>query len=160
MDDKLVSLILGNAQTQIYFRVSRQDAERLSKESANIVEQLYEHEDHLIQEPQHKFTLGEMWEVAIHNLARRRPREAYMMDKCVMEHPELMRTHENPVELPIEYPYSEMYCSLERMIHNRTERRRELEKKTKEFMQQEARSGKGKAESPQNLDFIDTNRSP
>jgi len=32
LDDRLVSLILGNAQTQIYLRVSRQDAERLSKE--------------------------------------------------------------------------------------------------------------------------------
>ncbi|MCH7471357.1 TraM recognition domain-containing protein [bacterium] len=48
LNDKLGSLILGNAQTQVYFRVSRQDAEQLSKESANIVEQLYEREDHLM----------------------------------------------------------------------------------------------------------------
>ena len=71
LDDKLISLILGNAQTQVYFRVSRQDAERLSKEAMNIVEQLYERDDHLIQEPEHKFTLNEMWEVAFHNLAVR-----------------------------------------------------------------------------------------
>ena len=34
VNDTLAALILGNAQTQVYFRVGRQDAERLAKESA------------------------------------------------------------------------------------------------------------------------------
>ena len=45
VDDKLAALILGNAQTQVYFRVGRQDAERLAKESANIIEQLIEQDE-------------------------------------------------------------------------------------------------------------------
>lgn len=69
LDDKLVALILGNAQTQVYFRVSRQDAERLAKESSNMKAQLEAKEDHLMQEPVSKFSLSEMWEVAFHNLA-------------------------------------------------------------------------------------------
>lgn len=101
LDDKLVSLILGNAQTQVYFRVSRQDAEQLSKESANIVEQLYEREDHLIQEPEYKFTLSEPWEVAFQNMARLRQRKAKVMIKGPMDALELMRTQDNPVRPPI-----------------------------------------------------------
>ena len=154
LDDKLVSLILGNAQTQVYFRVSRQDAERLSKESASIVEQLYEREDYLIQEPEHKFTLMEMWEVAFHNLARLEPRKAYVMVKAVMEHPELMRTHENPVELPIEYPYSELYCSLGRLVISRGDRRKDIEMRTMDFVSKADSVADDDANQPQDLDFL------
>ena len=95
VDDKLINLILGNAQTQIYFRVSRNDAERLAKESVNIVEQLMDREEPLVQQARRrKFSLAELWEIAFHNLARLEQREAYVMVKGVMEHPERIRTED------------------------------------------------------------------
>ncbi|UNM08209.1 MAG: type IV secretion system DNA-binding domain-containing protein [Planctomycetales bacterium] len=109
LDDKLLALILGNCQTQIYFRVARQDAERLAKESSNIVKQLEQREAGLLQEPVNKFSLPEMWEVAFHSLARLEQRKAYLMVKGAMEHPELIKTHDNLIAPKRNFPYNEEY---------------------------------------------------
>ncbi|MEZ5337134.1 MAG: type IV secretory system conjugative DNA transfer family protein [bacterium] len=109
LDDKLLALILGNCQTQIYFRVARQDAERLAKESSNIMKQLEQREAGLLQEPVNKFSLPEMWEVAFHSLSRLEQRKAYLMVKGAMEHPELIKTHDNPIAPKRNFPYNEEY---------------------------------------------------
>jgi hypothetical protein len=127
LDDKLVALILGNAQTQVYFRVGRADAERLAKESANIIRQLQDKQDHLLQEPENKFTLQEMWEVAFHGLARLSQRQAYVMVKGAMEHPEKIRTLDNPVGRPVQFPYSEAYMPLDQLEAQARERREEID---------------------------------
>ena len=115
LDEKLISLILGNAQTQIYFRVSRQDAERLAKESHNIVEKLTTRDEKLIQEPDQKFTLQEMWEIAFHNLSRLEFRKAYVMIKGVLSHPELIRTSDTPFIQESKFPFTETYRSLDNL---------------------------------------------
>lgn len=109
LDDKLLALILGNCQTQIYFRVARQDAERLAKESSNIVKQLEQREAGLLQEPVNKFSLPEIWEVAFHSLSRLEQRKAYLMVKGAMEHPELIKTHDNPIAPKRSFAYNEEY---------------------------------------------------
>jgi len=151
LDDQLVSLILGNAQTQVFFRASRQDSERLSKEAMNIVEQLYERDDHLLQEPENKFTLNEMWEVAFHNLASLQAREAYVMVKGVMEHPELMRTLDNPREPAIEYPFDENYEAIDELQEKHRAGRAELEKRIKKFLKKDDDD----EEPPDDLGLID-----
>ncbi|MBN2082528.1 type IV secretion system DNA-binding domain-containing protein [bacterium] len=151
LEDQLVSLILGNAQTQVFFRVSRQDSERLSKEAINIVEQLYERDDHLLQEPENKFTLNEMWEVAFHNLASLQAREAYVMVKGVMEHPELMRTLDNPTEAAIEYPYDAKYVAIDELREKHRASRAELEKRIKKFLNKDDNDD----DPPEDLGFID-----
>ncbi len=156
LDDKLISLILGNAQTQVFFRVSRQDAERLSKEAMNIVEQLYERDDHLIQEPEHKFTLNEMWEVAFHNLATLQAREAYVTVKGIMEHPEKMRTLDNPQEPAIKYPFDERYKSLPDLKAGHSRDRANLERQIKEFTKREG-GDDSNGEPPADLGFLDGN---
>jgi hypothetical protein len=115
VDDKLAALILGNAQTQVYFRVGRQDAERLAKESANIISQLIEQEENepLRQERERKFSMSELWEAAFHQLARLEPRKAYVMVKGAMEHPELIRTVDNPMGKVVKFPYGETAVKLE-----------------------------------------------
>lgn len=156
LDDALVSLILGNAQTQVFFRVSRQDAERLSKEAMNIVEQLYDRDEHLLQEPEQKFTLNEMWEVAFHNLATLQAREAFVTVKGVMEHPEKMRTLDNPTEPAIQYPYDERYKSLSVLKARHFNDREELEVEIKEFTKREA-GNDSEGEPPADLEFLEDN---
>ncbi|MCH7471358.1 hypothetical protein IIA79_00190 [bacterium] len=95
-----------------------------------------------------------MCEVAFHNLATLRPRQAYVMIKDVMEHPELISTHEKPIEPPMKYPYNERYLSLAQLRRNGTERRREIEKRIKEFIQRELREHWEAANPPGDLDFI------
>jgi hypothetical protein len=135
LDDKLVALILGNAQTQVYFRVSRQDAERLAKESANMKAQLEAKEDHLMQEQPSKFSLSEMWEVAFHNLAALQPREAFTMIKGAMDHPEKIRTLDNPPTLPCKFDYDDSYSSLDALTASQKERRSAIEFKLQEYLQ-------------------------
>ena len=135
LDDQLVALILGNAQTQVYFRVARQDAERLAKESSNMKAQLEEKEDHLMQEPVNKFSLSEMWEVAFHNLASLQPREAFTMIKGAMDHPEKIRTLDNPATLPRKFAFDESYSDLDTLAALQKERRTELDAKLEEYLQ-------------------------
>lgn len=159
LDDKLLALILGNSQTQIYFRVSRQDAERLAKESSNIVEQLEKREEGLLQEPVNKFSLQEMWEVAFHGLARLEQRNAYLMVKGAMEHPELIRTQENPVAPRREFPFDGKYSSLDALTASMKEMREALLKRIEVFLQN---AGKGKrktgdsAAKETGLGFVDS----
>lgn len=162
LDDKLVSLILGNAQTQVYFRVARQDAERLAKESANIVAQLESREDRLMQEPANKLSLQEMWEVAFHNLTRLQPRMAYVMVKGVMEHPEQIKTIDNPISLPKGFDYSDSYKAIEMYEASGRQRRVEIEKKVGDWLaSQKKESSKkaedGKTEVPPDLEFLADN---
>lgn len=135
LNDQLVALILGNAQTQVYFRVSREDAERLAKESANMKAQLEAKDDHLLQEPENKFTLSEMWEVAFHSLTSLQPREAFTIIKGAMEHPEKIRTMDNPVARPLRFEYGESYSSLEALEQAQKQRREELEAKLQAHLQ-------------------------
>jgi TraM recognition site of TraD and TraG len=135
LDDKLVALILGNAQTQVYFRVSRQDAERLAKESANIVEQLESREEHLLQEPVNKFTLQEMWEVAFHSLARLQPREAYVMVKGAMEHPAQIRTLDNLTAKPRGFEFTETYSTLDALSAALKARNADIRAKIEAYLQ-------------------------
>jgi len=136
-----VSLILGNAQTQVFFRVSREDAERLSKEAMNIVEQLYERDHSLMQEPEHKFTLNEMWEVAFHNLSRLKAKEAFVMVKGEMDHPERMRTLDNPREPAIDYPYDDRYFSLSELKSDHALIRMALENEIAKFNRDDETGG-------------------
>jgi hypothetical protein len=137
VDDKLVSLILGNAQTQVYFRVGRQDAERLAKESANIIEQLIEQEDNppLIQERERKFSMNELSEAAFHQLARLEPRKAYVMVKGAMEHPELIRTVDNPMVKSVKFPYGETAVKLEVLEATAKQRMKECSQQLAQYVE-------------------------
>lgn len=165
VDDRLASLILGNAQTQVYFRVGRQDAERLAKESANIIEQLIEQEDNppLLQERERKFSMHELWESAFHQLSKLEPRKAYVMVKGAMEHPELIRTIDNPVVKGTRFPHSEQYVSLDELEASMKNRKLEVSKASESYIEQrQAKQGKPmKAkgdepeEAPPALDFLE-----
>jgi len=162
VDDKLASLILGNAQTQVYFRVGRQDAERLAKESANIISQLMEQDDApLMQEPERKFTLNELWEAAFHSLARLEPRKAYVIVKGAMEHPELIRTIDNPVFGNVKIDFGDMYLPLDKLEAITTRRKAEIENATQKFLEKrkadraKARKPGEQSEAPENLNFLD-----
>jgi type IV secretory pathway TraG/TraD family ATPase VirD4 len=137
VDDKLVSLILGNAQTQVYFRVGRQDAEHLAKESANIIEQLIEQEENepLMQERERKFSMNELWEAAFHQLARLEPRKAYVMVKGAMEHPELIRTIDNPPIRSGKFPYGETAVKLEVLEASVKQRMKDCSAKLAEYVE-------------------------
>jgi hypothetical protein len=144
----------------VYFRVSRQDAERLAKESANIVQQLEQREDNLLQEPGSKFTMQEMWEIAFHSLARLEARKAYVMVKCAMEHPELIRTLDNPAALPRPFKFSETYRTLASLTALAQERSAIIAEAVKAFLhwqeeqrkQQKQQDSDDEIESP-DLDF-------
>lgn len=165
VDDRLASLILGNAQTQVYFRVGRQDAERLAKESANIIEQLIEQEDNppLLQERERKFSMHELWESAFHQLSKLEPRKAYVMVKGAMEHPELIRTIDNPMVKGTRFPHSEQYVSLDELEASMKNRKLEVSKASESYIEQrQAKQGKPmKAkgdepeEAPPALDFLE-----
>jgi hypothetical protein len=118
----------------------------------NIVEQLYERDEHLLQEPENKFTLNEMWEVAFHNLATLQAREAYVTVKGVMEHPEKMRTLDNPREPAIKYPFDERYGSLAGLRENHARSREALEKQIRNFNK---RDDDQDSEPPEDLGFIE-----
>jgi hypothetical protein len=149
----------GNSQTQIYFRVSRQDAERLAKESTNIVRQLEERDSGLLQEPVNRFSLQEMWEVAFHSLARLEQRNAYIMVKGAMEHPELIRTQENPVAPKRAFPFDETYSSMDELTAAMKAMKEVMLQRIDKFLQN-ARSEKRKtgksAAKETGLGFVDT----
>jgi hypothetical protein len=132
LDDQLVSLILSNAQTQIYFRVSRKDAERLSKESENIISKLIEQKRDSMMEKDMKLTLPELWEVAFHNLSRLEFRTAYVVIKGVFDHPELIKTMDTPFIDEATFPYTEDYQSLTNLEKSYEDRRDEIENVLKE----------------------------
>ncbi len=155
LDDKLISLILGNAQTQIYFRVSRQDAERLSKESENMLENLQARDDHLLQEPENKFTLMELWEVAFHKLSRLEFRHAYVFVKGVMEHPELIRTLDNPLRGYTDFVYSDDYVSMEALEQSYKERRKQLNVEILKHLMRDKTQEKEEIETPEDLKFLE-----
>jgi hypothetical protein len=175
LDDKLVALILGNAQTQIYFRVSREDAERFSKESANIVAEIEaQHETPLLQdEEQIKLTLQELWEVAYHKLSRLPARQAFVMVKGALHQPELIKTLDNPVAvLKFEFDYDGKYRDQEALEARKVKCRAVLEWKIEKFRKAEETSrpdGQGpspidpaptpengtKKEAPADLGFLD-----
>lgn len=164
VDDRLASLILGNAQTQVYFRVGRQDAERLAKESANIIEQLIEQDESepLMQERERKFSMYELWEAAFHSLARLEPRKAYVMVKGAMEHPELIRTITNPAAKSVKFPHGEGYAKLEALDSALRERAKAISQAADEYAKQrqakkrkpDEGSGEGDEEVPPELDFL------
>ncbi len=164
VDDKLAALILGNAQTQVYFRVGRQDAERLAKESANIVEQLIEQDENepLMQERERKFSMNELWEAAFHQLARLEPRKAYVMVKGAMEHPELIRTIDNPMGKSVKFPYGESAVTLDELEAALKQRTKDLTQAADEYVKQrQAKQGKpieasaeAAHEVPPALDFL------
>jgi type IV secretory pathway TraG/TraD family ATPase VirD4 len=158
LDDKLVSLILGNAQTQIYFRVARQDAERLAKESANIIEQLKEQEDMLTLEPVHKLSLQELWEAAFHSLGRLTVRDAYVMVKGAMEHPELIRTLDTPTTMPVRFPFNDAYRPMSELAKAHAERRAALEKELKERTTKKAHEKKTDTPPPESLGFLGSDK--
>ena len=163
VDDKLASLILGNAQTQVYFRVGREDAERLAKESANIISQLIEQDEPpLMQERERKFAMNELWEAAFHSLARLEPRKAYVMIKGAMEHPELIRTIDNPVSKTVKFQYGETYSKLEALDATLKQRGKDIEQETQSYLDnrkaEQAKTKKdipnAKGEAPKSLDFL------
>lgn len=127
LDDKLVSLILGNAQTQIYFRVARQDAERLAKESVNIVEEIIEADQRLIQQPETKHNLPELWEIAFNRLAQLPQRMAYVMVRGAMDRPELIQTEDNPIVKKVEFDYTDLYCNIGEFQRLRADSRKQLD---------------------------------
>jgi len=156
LDEKLISLILGNAQTQVYFRVGRQDAERLAKESANIIEKLMAQEDDvLMQEERKKLSLSEMWEVAFHGLARLEHRKAYVMVKGAMEHPEVITTLTNPVGRKTEFVYSERYYSMDELLSLQKKRKLEIEEELRAQSVGERQDRDTQIESLDDLSFLD-----
>jgi len=155
LDDKLVALILGNAQTQVYFRVSRQDAERLSKESENIVRHLEAKEDKLLQEPENKFTLPEMWEIAFHNLARLEFRQAYVMIKGVLEYPIKINTLDTPSARPDPFVYSEKYLSLDVLEKQGKGRKQGIEAELRALLEAPEPKGEEPSEAPPDLGFLE-----
>ena len=156
LDDKLVSLILGNAQTQVYFRVAREDAERLAKESANIIRDLTLQDERLMQEPERKLSLNEMWEVAFHSLARLPMRNAYLMVKGAMEYPEKIQTLDNPVVRSVRYSYSETYLPMSELERICKERKRQLEDKLNQrFETRDSKPTRGDVpKPPDDLSFL------
>ncbi len=158
LDEKLISLILSNAQTQIYFRTSRQDAERLSKETANIVEAMEEQEVDLMQVEQKKFTLQELWEIAFYNLSRLEFRQAYVMIKGAMSHPEMIKTLDNPIGTDIEFPFDNKYSSLTLMESNVKMRRVRIEEILKERMKPKPKEDTQETKTPDDLEYLEGSR--
>ncbi|MBU1023418.1 type IV secretion system DNA-binding domain-containing protein [bacterium] len=154
LDEKLISLILSNAQTQIYFRTSRQDAERLSKETENIVKAMMDQEVDLLQVQQKKFTLQELWEIAFYNLSRLEFRQAYVMIKGAMSHPEMIKTLDNPLGMDIDFPYDDKYSSLSLLEGNVKRRRNEIEIMLKERMKPKPKKETQEQETPEDLEFL------
>jgi hypothetical protein len=155
LDEKLISLILGNAQTQIYFRVNREDSERFAKESENIVKQLEEQDSGLLQEPARKFNLAELWEVAFHRIARLPARQAYIMVKGVLEHPEQIRTLDNPIGKPISFPFDDGYKPMTELVKVKKGKSLELEKAIKAFtVEQKKELNRVVVKPPNDLNFI------
>lgn len=160
LDDKLVSLILGNARTQIYFRVSREDSEKLSKEAENMAGYLEERDFPLMQDSEaNKHSLQEMWELAFHKLTRLESREAYVMIKGAMDKPEKMRTLDTPTSMPAELARDERYHALEGLKEERAKQRGKLEKQIEDFLKEDDEPGEKatatKPEPPPDLDAID-----
>jgi hypothetical protein len=155
LDDKLVSLILGNAQTQVYFRVSRQDAERLAKESENIVRHLEARDEKLLQEPENKFSLPEMWEIAFHNLSRLEFRKAYVMIKGVLEYPIMISTLDTPLARSVSFDYSSPYSSLDALEQNRKDRKRTIEAELLSLLETPAQVETETVEAPSDLGFLE-----
>lgn len=162
VDDKLAALILANAQTQAYFRVGRQDAERLAKETANIIEQIVEQEEPLIQERERKYSLSELWEAAFHQLAGLEPRKAYVMVKGAMERPELIRTLDNPPLRAVRFAYDESYVELEKLEAAMKQRKLDVARASEEYVKlRQAKQGQpipvasdSGSEAPEELDFL------
>jgi hypothetical protein len=166
VDDKLAALILGNAQTQVYFRVGRQDAERLAKESSNIIEQLIEQDENepLMQERERKFSMNELWEAAFHQLARLEARKAYVMVKGAMEHPELIRTVDNPMVKSVKFPYGESAAKLEELQATLKQRTKDCSQQLAQYVElrrvEKTKKREAPAEepsaAPETLDFFDS----
>src|SRR5690606_853503 len=70
-----------------------------------------------------------------HNLASLQPREAFVMVKCAMVHPEKIRTLDNPPTLPRKFAFDESYNSLDALSALQKERRAEWETKLQEYLQ-------------------------
>jgi hypothetical protein len=157
LDEKLIALILGNAQTQIYFRVSRQDAERLAKESENIVRHLEARDEKLMQEPESKFSLQEMWEIAFHNLSRLEFRKAYVMIKGILEYPQLIATLDSPQGREEAFPYSTGYLSLDELENLSKARKQEIEAELQALLKGASSMKTETAQAVTNLGFLENN---
>ncbi len=144
LDDRLVSLILGNAQTQIYFRVSRQDAERLAKEPENIAKKFAGRGDEIMQEMEHKFTLAELWKKTFHNLSRLEFRKAYVMIKGVFDHPELIRTTDTPFIEQDNFPFSDEYTTLDNLDSSYKARKEKIESVLKDYAKKDKKRPESK----------------
>lgn len=103
----------------------------------NIVEQLMERETPLIQQAERKFSLMELWEIAFHNLVRLEHREAYVVVKGTLEHPEMIRTEDHIHASPVSLDYDESYLSLQDCQLFRSKRRVELEMKIEQYVEEQ-----------------------
>ena len=117
LDPELISLILGNAQSQVYFRVARQDAERLAKEANNIMSQLEEQIEKYNNRPEgerakKQLTLSEMWELAYHKLTDLEPRHAYVTIRGLVNEPKEITSMDNPQGSEGTFEYGSEYRTL------------------------------------------------
>ena len=68
-----------------------------------------------------------MREVALHNLYRLKTRQASVMVKGVMDHPERIRTLDNPHGMKMNYPIDDKNLSLTELSTRHPQARQELE---------------------------------
>jgi hypothetical protein len=127
----------------------------LSKESENIVRHLEAKDDKLLQEPENKFTLPEMWEIAFHNLARLEFRQAYVMIKGVLEYPIKINTLDTPSSRPDPFVYSEKYLSLDTLEKQSKARKQDIETELRALLEKPEPKGEEPPEAPPDLGFLE-----
>jgi len=107
--------------------------------------------------------MHEMWESALHQLAGLAPRKAYVMVKGAMEHPELIRTIDNPMARGVSFPHGEQYWPLTELESKVKSRKHEVSKAAEKYVEQrQAKQGKAmKAKgdepeaAPPGLEFLE-----
>ena len=119
-----------------------------------MAKQLELKDQHLLQEPENKFTLQEMWEVAFHELSALKPREAYTLIKGAMEHPEKIRTLDNPGALPKAFAFGDSYRKMNELLESSRQRQAELDQRIEAYLdgKEDMRSGRA---TETGLGFVD-----
>jgi hypothetical protein len=117
----------------------------------------------LILELERKFSMNELWEAAFHQLARLEPRKAYVIVKGAMEHPESIRTIDNPMGKVVKFPHTESYVKLDELESAMKQRMKDCSAKLTEYVEMRRIEKKGhqlaqedeSIKAPESLAFLE-----
>ena len=99
-----------------------------------------------------------------HNLARLEPRKAYVMVKGAMEHPELIRTIDNPMGKSVKFLHGEGYATLGELEAVLKQRAQVIAhsideyvtiRHNEQYMSQAEKKNSVVDEMPENLEFLE-----